>query len=113
EVALGDIDQLVDLAAYSEERRALWRSHVRALVKYQPQPYDGRVTLIRTRGHPLLCSFDRQYGWGELAKDGVEVRIVRGGHGNVLAEPFVKNVADTLQPCLDAMAATPAKEGTS
>jgi amino acid adenylation domain-containing protein len=110
EVALGDIDQLVDLAAYSEERRALWRAHVRGLVKYQPQPYDGRVTLIRTRGHPLLCSFDRQYGWGELAHGGVEVNIVRGGHGNVLAEPFVEGVAAALRPCLDAIAAQGAKE---
>ncbi len=103
QVALGDIDQLVDLAAYSEERRALWRSHVSALMKYKPQPYDGHVTLIRTRGHPLFSSFDYQYGWGELARGGVEVNIVAGGHGNVLAEPYVGAVARALQPTLAAL----------
>jgi amino acid adenylation domain-containing protein len=110
EVALGDVDQLVDLAAYSDERRALWRAHVQALRDYHPGRYDGRVTLIRTRGHPLLCSFDPQYGWGELADGGVEVKIVRGGHGNVLAEPFVASVADALKPCLDLVAQQRAKE---
>jgi amino acid adenylation domain-containing protein len=105
EVALGDVDQLIDLAAYSEERRALWRAHVKGLMQYQPRAYHGRITLIRTRGHPLFCSFDPQYGWGELARDGVDVKIVRGGHGNVLAEPYVESVARALQPCLDEAAA--------
>jgi thioesterase domain-containing protein/acyl carrier protein len=109
EVALGDIDQLVDLAAYSDERRALWRAHVQALIKYRPQPYDGEVTLIRTRGHPLLCSFDWQYGWGELAH-GVEVNVVRGGHGNVLAEPYVKSVAQVLQRRLARLSAVAPQE---
>lgn len=110
EVALGDIDQLVDLAAYSDERRALWRAHVQALIKYHPGNYNGRVTLIRTRGHPLLCSFDWQYGWGELAEGGVDVNIVRGGHGNVLAEPYVGSVAEALRPRLDELAARQAQE---
>ncbi|HVU32193.1 MAG TPA: amino acid adenylation domain-containing protein [Opitutaceae bacterium] len=113
EVALGDIDQIVDLAAYSEERRALWGAHVRALMNYQPGPYPGRVTLFRTRGHPLLCSFDPRYGWGELARGGVEVKIVRGGHGNVLAEPFVTGVAEALRSCLGAAAARPGGEEPS
>ena len=102
EVALGDVDQLVDLAAYSDERRDLWRAHVKALIEYRPQKYEGRVTLFRTRGHPFMCSFDRQYGWGELARGGVAVNIVRGGHGNVLAEPYVESVARALAPCIDA-----------
>ncbi len=113
QVALGDIDQLVDLAAYSEERRALWRAHVRALIHYRAKPYAGRVTLLRTRGHPLVCSFDRQYGWGDLARGGVDVKIVRGGHGNVLAEPYVDGVAEKLRPCLDAVAARRAEEAKS
>ncbi len=112
EVALGDVDQLVDLAAYSEERRALWRAHVKALMAYRPKGYPGKITLIRTRGHPLFCSFDFRYGWGELARDGVEVKIVRGGHGNVLAEPYVASVAAALRPCFDAVGGTPAKEAT-
>ncbi|PTX92718.1 non-ribosomal peptide synthetase [Opitutus sp. ER46] len=110
EVALGDVDQLVDLAAYSEERRALWRTHVLALMKYHPRPYAGRVTLIRTRGHPMVCSFDHEYGWAELARGGVDVHIVRGGHGNVLAEPFVRNVAAVLRTRAERRAG---KRGTS
>jgi thioesterase domain-containing protein len=104
EFALGDIDQLVDLAAYSDERRALWRAHVQALIKYRPQPYEGEITLIRTRGHPLFCSFDWRYGWGDLARAGVAVNVVPGGHGNVLAEPYVAAVAKALETRLARVA---------
>ena len=113
EVALGDVDQLVDLAAYSEERRALWRAHVKALMLYHPQPYVGRVTLVRTHGHPMFCSFDYQYGWAELARGGVDVHVVPGGHGNVLAEPHVEAVARALDRRLEAIASPRAKGGVA
>jgi thioesterase domain-containing protein len=58
------------------------------------------VTLFRTGGHPLLSSFDDQFGWGELAQGGVEVRLMPGGHGNILDEPHVRAVAQSLQSCL-------------
>jgi amino acid adenylation domain-containing protein len=80
--------------------RGLWRIHLRALIDYHPQPYAGRVTLFRSRGHPLLCSFDPQYGWGDLAAGGAVVKIVPGAHESILEEPHVRVVAEELNRSL-------------
>lgn len=92
-----DLDEMVNLDAYSEDQRRLWQTHVNALRRYQPQPYGGRVTLLRTCGHALRCSFEDHYGWGPLAGGGVTVLVVPGGHGNILDEPHVQMVARALE----------------
>lgn len=97
---LTDVDEMVNLAAYSEAQRKLWQTHVRALKTYEPKPFAGRITLFRTRGHALLCSFDPLYGWGELAQGGVAVRVMPGGHGSILDEPHVRTVARALDQSL-------------
>ena len=96
-----DVENLVDLSAYPEEQRKLWEIHIRALMKYQPKPYPGAVTLFRSRAHSLLCSYDPQYGWGELVRGGVQVKIVSGPHDSILEEPYVEHLAAELKRCLD------------
>jgi thioesterase domain-containing protein len=93
EMAVADLDELLNLADYSQQQRELWQSHIRALMAYRPKPYDGHVTLFRTRGHALFTSFDEHYGWGELVRGGITMEIMPGGHGNVLDEPHVRAVA--------------------
>jgi amino acid adenylation domain-containing protein len=100
QLTMTDVDEMVNLADYSEKQRLVWQTHVRALTRYQPKPYAGKVTLFRTRGHALMCSFDENYGWGELAQSGVTMKIMPGGHGNILDEPHVRAVANALQNCL-------------
>ena len=95
-----DIEDFVDLSSQPEGRRSLWESHVHALFQHQPQPYAGRITLFRTRGHSLLCSFDETYGWSELAAGGVAVRIVSGAHETIMDEPHVHALAQELEKCL-------------
>jgi len=88
------VDDIVDLSDRPEHERKLWRTHVQAWLQYQPQAYDGDVVLFRTRGHPLVCSFDNQMGWGSFARGRVEVRICPGDHESILEE---ENVADTAR----------------
>ncbi|MDE3083909.1 MAG: alpha/beta fold hydrolase [Verrucomicrobiota bacterium] len=95
-----DVDELVDLAKYSDEERRVWETHVRALLCYKPKPYPGHVTLFRMRGHPLFCSFDPLYGWGALAQRGVTVKIVPGQHSSMLEESHVQILAEELECCL-------------
>ncbi len=95
-----EIDEVVDLSFQPAEGRQVWETHVQALIKYQPGPYPGRVTLFRTRGHPAVCSFDEAYGWGELAAGGVTVKVVPGAHESILDEPHVRVVARELAQCL-------------
>jgi thioesterase domain-containing protein/acyl carrier protein len=90
-------DDFVDLSGLFENERNLWRSHVQAWLEYKPGPYSGHIVLFRTRGHPLLCSFDHGMGWGSFAAEGVTVRICPGDHESVLEEENVGATARELE----------------
>ena len=93
EMAVADLDELLNLADYSKLQREIWHSHVRSLMAYKPKPFSGHAVLFRTRGHALFTSFDPYYGWGELIRGGITMEIMPGGHGNVLDEPHAGAVA--------------------
>jgi thioesterase domain-containing protein len=72
----------------------VFAAHVRALERYTPRPYDGRLTLYRAargelNGHDAL-------GWKSLALKGVAVREIPGTHFTVLREPHVAELAARL-----------------
>ncbi len=96
-----DGENLIDLSSIPEQERELWLAHIRALMKFHPQPYSGRVHLFRSPGHPLWCSFDADYGWGELARQGVSITVVRGAHEKILEEPWVDETAAKLNEVLE------------
>jgi amino acid adenylation domain-containing protein len=98
-----DADARVDLSSVSDQQRSLWESHVRVLNDHRPGLYSGKVLLLRTRGHPLNCSYDRQCGWGEFAQGGVTVEVISGLHDSLMEEPHVKMLARELKVHLDAI----------
>jgi thioesterase domain-containing protein len=95
------VEDIVNMSTQSEEERKLWRTHVQAWLKYRPEPYQGEVVLFRTRGHPLVCSFDHKMGWGDLASGGVTVRVCPGDHESILEEENVGRVARELKDILE------------
>ncbi len=97
QVQVGD---LVDLSSYNEEQRRIWEAHIQALIHFHPQAYRGAVHLFRSPGHPLWCSFDADYGWGDLAQGGVVVTVVPGAHEKILEEPNVAVLARALEKSL-------------
>jgi FkbH-like protein len=94
------LEQYVNTASVPEHELEFWRHHLRAGAEYVPKPYSGRITLVRTRSQPLFCSYDPAYGWGELAAQGVDIRIIPGSHENIFKEPDVRSLAQTLETCL-------------
>ncbi|HSY18362.1 MAG TPA: alpha/beta fold hydrolase, partial [Candidatus Acidoferrales bacterium] len=106
-----DVEEIVDLAAQPEDRRRLWEEHVRALIAHQTKPYTGKVTLFRTRGHPLVCSFDDELGWREFAGGGITVKMIPGAHESALDEPHVQTLAGIVQRHLAEMQTGISKEG--
>ncbi|HUR45837.1 MAG TPA: amino acid adenylation domain-containing protein [Candidatus Saccharimonadales bacterium] len=106
-----EVENFVDLSAYPAEQQRLWQTHIMALMKYKPQPYPGHITLLRSKGHQLLCSFDDRYGWGEFAMNGVTVRVVSCPHEGILEEPHVAKVAEHLKDLLKVCA--PPKNSSS
>jgi amino acid adenylation domain-containing protein/FkbH-like protein len=97
-----DVGDLVDLSSFAEEERKVWEAHIRALLKYQPKCYEGRVHLFRSPCHPMLCSFASDYGWSELANGGVVTSIVSAAHEKILEEPCVAEVAGELEKLLNS-----------
>jgi thioesterase domain-containing protein len=71
--------------------------HREALARYMPSPFDGRVTLFRTRGHRLLSSQDAKMGWSELARGGVEVILIPGNHVSMMRSPLVERLGAELE----------------
>ena len=97
-----EVDELVDLSDQPPERRKLWNAHIQALVKHQTQFWTGHVTLYRTRGHSLLCSFDYAYGWRDFAR-GVDVKVVPGAHESILDERHAPHLAKILERRLNEL----------
>jgi aspartate racemase len=91
--APGDI---VNLSELPDEQRKLYEMHLRALIRYRCRSYGGAVTLFRTRGHPLISSFDPHYGWGEFVRGRITLHRMPGGHDSLLQEPHVQTVASGL-----------------
>ena len=106
---------LVDLSSYTEDQKRIWETHIRALVNFRPRPYAGKVHLFRSPGHPLWCSFDEYYGWGELARGGVKLITVAGAHEKILEDPWVKalseRLAAELQEALNGELTAPTSNG--
>lgn len=101
-----DAGNLVDLSSFPADQRELWRTHIDALLKYHPRPFAGRVHLFRSPGHPLICSFNPDYGWGEYAEGGVDISVVPDVHEKILEEPCVSVLAKELNDCIKTISST-------
>jgi amino acid adenylation domain-containing protein len=95
------LKRLGDVFRFSERHYRVARAQYRALKRYQPQMYTGRLTLFRARMQPFFSSHDPQKGWSRLAGGGVEVKNIPGNHLAMLQEPHVKVLAEELRACLE------------
>jgi thioesterase domain-containing protein/acyl carrier protein len=95
-----DVEEVIDPVYFPESELQLWRIHLRALTEHVDGPYSGCVVLLRTRGQPLLCSFDEDFCWSRLARGGLTVKHIPGSHENVFMEPNVKFLALELENSL-------------
>jgi aspartate racemase len=73
----------------------------RAGQKYVPQLYPGKITLLRATNQPLGIYPDPTLGWEGLAAGGIEIREVPGHHGSIVAEPYVRILAEELRVCIE------------
>jgi thioesterase domain-containing protein len=95
-----DLEEVIDLSKIPEEQLRLWQLHLNALEQHVSRPYAGRVTLFRTRGQPLFCSLEEDFGWGKLATGGVDIRLVPGSHETIFMEPAVQPLAKEVKACI-------------
>jgi aspartate racemase len=67
---------------------------------FVPRTYEGRIAVFRVHEQPRNRIRDPQLGWGKLARGGVDVHIIRGGHASLLKEPHVQGLAAELRKYL-------------
>jgi len=94
-----DLEEVIDLTHVSDREMRLWRNHLGLLVRHVSKPYGGHMTLFRTRGHPLFCSFENDFGWGKLAA-GITIKNVPGSHDGIFMEPHVQTLAREVEDSL-------------
>jgi thioesterase domain-containing protein len=97
-----DLEDVIDPAQFPEKELKLWQVHLDLLVQHVSQPYPGKVTVFRTRAHPLVCTYAPDLGWSELAREGVDVRVVPGSHARIFVEPNIRDLAKELESALAA-----------
>jgi amino acid adenylation domain-containing protein len=73
----------------------LLQVHTMAMEAYQPGPFPGVVTLIRTDTPDDKFTLPDDYGWTTLAGD-FRIRWVTGGHLELFDEPYVGKLAETF-----------------
>jgi thioesterase domain-containing protein/acyl carrier protein len=95
-------DYLPNVANIPLVHQELMEVQLRAMRYYVPDAYDGRVTLFRVRGMSLFRAADPEMGWGGLARDGVDIKMIAGGHNTILQHPYVQSMAAQLKTSLEA-----------
>ncbi len=98
-IVLGDID--AGLGGHVFE---VFKSNLKAMMDYRPQPYPGKATLFFAEEKPEFIEVARDpfLGWGAYVQGGVEVIRIPGDHVHMLQEPNVHVVAEKLLACLRA-----------
>ena len=71
--------------------------------KYSPEVYRGSMTLFRASIQPLGIQPDATLGWECLVDGELEIYEVPGHHGSIVAEPYVRILAEKLIDCLESV----------
>ncbi len=77
----------------------IFRINLMALLKYRPESYGGRITLLRSgkRGVMDRLFGKKSYGWERVVRGRIEVRTVPGTHYSMLSEPHLEKVAREVE----------------
>jgi thioesterase domain-containing protein len=79
----------------------LFEHNILMIPRYEPKKYVGEVTLLKATEKLEGTTTDVR-DWSELAEN-VEIHLVPGDHFNIIHEPHVKLVAETLRTCFDKL----------
>jgi thioesterase domain-containing protein/acyl carrier protein len=91
----GDIRDQVGMGRYPDNSVALLTERYDAFRRHRPQPYPGRIALIRSRTGSLFGARtdNLDAAWRALAQGPFTVTYVKGSHWNILVEPRVNDLA--------------------
>jgi acyl transferase domain-containing protein len=76
---------------------ALLKTHIQALLDYQPQPYPGDLVFFRAAERDPLNPPHPEYGWMEYVGGGIIIYEVPGNHDSMLVQPNVRTLVERLR----------------
>jgi len=86
-----------------EVLKKVMRANAQAGARYRLQPYDGKAVLLRA-GDGWRVGEDPYAAWGRLVGE-LEIIKIGGAHMDILREPQVGDLAESLKGCMDAAGA--------
>jgi thioesterase domain-containing protein len=89
----------VKLAPNSIESSDFWRArpHLKkAIINYEPGVFPGHVTLLLPEQR-VKINQDWDFGWGRVAKGGVDVHTFPGDHLSMFLEPNIRYLAQEIR----------------
>jgi hypothetical protein len=89
-------------AELPEVFRKVGKAEALARANYRPEPYPGRILLLRARLQPPKIRYERLLGWDRLAAE-VEVIDTPGTHFSMLDEPCVHVTIAHVRKALEEM----------
>jgi thioesterase domain-containing protein len=97
------VERILDVSRYTVDQRIAMQRDYEILEAYRPEPWQGRIVLLRAKAQPLmLWHDDPALGWSDLARGGVDVVRLPGNHLTIMREPHVGALASALGECMVA-----------
>ncbi|MGF1938165.1 MAG: non-ribosomal peptide synthetase [Nostoc sp. ChiQUE02] len=97
------LEDLLDLPENDKHLKII-NTNTQAIGEYIFSPYLGQAILLRTedrnRSEAVGIRYDPQFGWGDLVTGGLNIHYLPGSHLDLLKEPNVQVLAETLRNCL-------------
>jgi thioesterase domain-containing protein len=72
------------------------KSIAAAMRRYKAQPYNGSITLVRTRQGRVMALGRRHHGWASVTRGEVKTIDVPGTHLSMLDESYLDNLIGRL-----------------
>jgi hypothetical protein len=82
--------------AHMQHMVNVYKANLAGMVQYRPQPYPGRMILLRAHEELHRSGGDHTMGWGEVASGPVVIEVVPGNHYTILNPPQVQLLATQL-----------------
>ncbi|AKJ64146.1 non-ribosomal peptide synthetase [Kiritimatiella glycovorans] len=80
----------------ADELSSILRAHMEAAACYDPEPYDGRMVLLRAERPPNSAPLRRDAGWKRMVRGGMDVHFVPGDHYTIFDEGHHEAMAETI-----------------
>jgi thioesterase domain-containing protein/acyl carrier protein len=78
----------------------VFQANMSALLEYRPEPFAGKLTLLRAKQDATPMHREPYMGWAPWALGGVAEHRIEGEHVNLFREPYISQLATEINTVL-------------